>query len=299
MITKRLQIQLEKIFVLAVLTIFPFSVHAQFSYDLQGHRGSRGLMPENTIPAMIKALDLGVTTLEMDLAITKDGKVILSHEPFMNPVICLTPEGEEIARDDHSFNIYQMTYEEVLAFDCGSKVHPGFPQQVKFFATKPLLCDVFEVAEKYAKDMGLPSPRYNIEIKSSPEGDGVYHPGIAEFSDIVVKLISNSIGWERVNIQSFDFRVLKYIHETYPEVPLAMLVENAANYQEDLEDLGFVPEFYSPYFLALNQEIVEILHQKGMKVVPWTVNTKEQMEKLLDMGVYGIITDYPNLAPKR
>jgi len=274
-------------------------VQAQFSYDLQGHRGARGLMPENTIPAMIKAMDLGVTTLEMDLAITKDGEVVLSHEPFMNPVICLDQDGNEIERGDHSFNIYQMTYDEILAFDCGSKVHPGYPQQVKFFATKPLLKDVFTVAEKYARDMGYAQPRYNIEIKSSPAGDGIYHPAVSDFSDQVVSLISEGIGWERVNIQSFDFRVLRYIHETYPEVPLAMLVENASKYEEDLAELGFQPEIYSSYFIALTEDIVKDIQSKGMKVIPWTVNTSEQMQNLLDMGVDGIITDYPNLAPKK
>jgi glycerophosphoryl diester phosphodiesterase len=272
---------------------------AQFSYDLQGHRGSRGLMPENTIPAMIKAMDLGATTLEMDLAITKDGEVILSHEPYMNPVICLTPDGATIDPKDHSYNLYEMTYREILAFDCGTKGHTGFPQQVKFFATKPLLKDVFAVTEKYAKDLNLPAPHYNIEIKSSPEGDGVYHPRVDEFSDRVVKLISESIGWERVNIQSFDFRVLKYIHTIYPEVTLAMLVGKAPNYCEDLENLGFQPEIFSPHYEGLNMETIKFLHKKGMKVIPWTVNTTDQMEKLLEMGVDGIITDYPNLAPKR
>ena len=282
-----------------LIACLPMTAIAQYTYDLQGHRGSRGLMPENTIPAMIKALDLGAMTLEMDLAITKDGEVILSHEPFINPQICLTPEGKEIDSKDHSYNLYQMTYREILAFDCGSKVHAGFPQQVKFFAAKPLLKDVFSVAEKYSKDMILSAPHYNIEIKSSPDGDGIYHPEVAEFSDQVVKLIGEAIGWERVNIQSFDFRVLKYIHATYPEVPLAMLVENAANYEEYLADLGFQPEIYSPYFFALTPEAVESLQGRGMKVIPWTVNTTDQMEKLLEMGVDGIITDYPNLASRR
>lgn len=284
---------------LYLFAFLPMSVSAQYSYDLQGHRGARGLMPENTIPAMIKALDLGVTTLELDLAITKDGQVILSHEPFMNPLICLDSEGNQIEPGDHSFNIYQLTYQEILAYDCGSKFHPGYPQQVKFFATKPLLEDVFTVAEKYASDMGLPQPRYNIEIKSSPDGDGIYHPEVPEFSDKVVKLIAEKLGWERVNIQSFDFRVLQYIHENYPEVPLAMLVENAATYQEDLKELGFAPDIFSPHFKNLNAEIIAFIHHKGMKVIPWTVNSKEEMNKLLDLGVDGIITDYPNLAPKR
>jgi glycerophosphoryl diester phosphodiesterase len=284
---------------LSLLTLLPMTVFAQFAYDLQGHRGARGLMPENTIPAMIKAMDLGATTLEMDLAITKDGEVILSHEPFMNPMICLTPDGATIDAKDHSYNLFEMTYREILGFDCGTKIHAGYPQQIKFFATKPLLKDVFVMTEKYAKDMNLPAPRYNIEIKSSPEGDGIYHPEVSEFSDKVVKLISESIGWERVNIQSFDFRVLKYIHATYPDVPLAMLVENAATYKADLEELDFQPEIFSPYFVGLTPEIIQTLKKKGMKIIPWTVNTTAQMEKLLEMGVDGIITDYPNLAPRR
>lgn len=284
---------------LLVLAMLPMITQAQFSYDLQGHRGARGLMPENTIPGMIKALDLGVTTLELDLAITKDGEVIISHEPYMNPLICLTPEGKEIPEGDRSHNIYQMTFEEVKQYDSGSKYHVGFPQQVKFHVTKPRLKDLFEVVEKYVKDHNLPKPNYNIEIKSSPEGDGVYHPSPAEFSDMVYKLIDSSISWDRVNIQSFDFRVLKYYNQKYPEVTLAMLITDSRKSQEQLKELGFQPEIYSPYFVALTKDVVSDLKGKGMKVIPWTVNTTEQMQNLLDMGVDGIITDFPNLAPKK
>lgn len=275
------------------------NVNAQFSYDLQGHRGARGLMPENTIPAMIKALDLGVTTLELDLAVTKDGEVVVSHEPYMNPVICLTPDGKEIAAGDKTYNIFQMDFSEVIQFDCGSKFHSGFPQQVKFHVSKPRLSDLIDVVEKYVSDMGLTKPNYNIEIKSSPEGDGVYHPAPKEFSDLVYHLINEKLDWNRVNIQSFDFRVLQYMHQAYPQVTLAMLVETATKPEEQLAQLGFEPQIYSPFFPALTKEAVDNFHQKGMKVIPWTVNTTEQMEKLLDMGVDGIITDYPNLAPKK
>ncbi|GAB2612503.1 glycerophosphodiester phosphodiesterase [Belliella aquatica] len=284
---------------LLVLAMLPMITQAQFSYDLQGHRGARGLMPENTIPGMIKALDLGVTTLELDLAVTKDGEVIISHEPYMNPLICLTPEGKEIPEGDRSHNIYQMTFEEVKQYDSGSKYHSGFPQQVKFHVTKPRLKDLFEVVEKYVTDHNLPKPNYNIEIKSSPEGDGVYHPSPAEFSDMVYKLIDSSISWDRVNIQSFDFRVLKYYNQKYPEVTLAMLITDSRKSQEQLKELGFQPEIYSPYFVALTKDVVSDLKGKGMKVIPWTVNTTEQMQNLLDMGVDGIITDFPNLAPKK
>lgn len=288
----------------SVLIFFLFiinlsNVSAQFTYDLLGHRGARGLMPENTIPAMIKALDLGVTTLELDLAVTKDWEIIVSHEPYMNPVICLTPEGKEIAAGDETYNIFQMDFSEVIQFDCGSKFHSGFPQQVKFHVTKPILSDMIDVVEKYVSDMGLPKPNYNIEIKSSPDGDGIYHPTPKEFSDLVFKLINEKLDWNRVNIQSFDFRVLQYIHANYPQVVLAMLVENSGNPEAQLDQLGFQPQIYSPYFSGLTKDKVSSLQQRGMKVIPWTVNTTDQMDKLLDMSVDGIITDYPNLAPKR
>jgi glycerophosphoryl diester phosphodiesterase len=155
------------------------------------------------------------------------------------------------------------------------------------------------VVEKYVTDHNLPKPNYNIEIKSSPEGDGIYHPNPAEFSDKVYELIDANIEWDRVNIQSFDFRVLKYYHQKYPDVTLAMLITDASQSQTQLKELGFQPEIYSPYFVALKKDIVQDLKQIGMKVIPWTVNTTEQMENLLDMGVDGIITDFPNLAPKR
>jgi glycerophosphoryl diester phosphodiesterase len=285
--------------ILLLLICSPLYSQAQFTYDLQGHRGARGLMPENTIPSMIKALELGATRLELDLAVTEDGEVILSHEPYMNPVICLDPNGNEIPKSDKSHNIYQMSYREVLAYDCGTKFHADFPKQLKFHVTKPKLADVFLQIDQYAENFGYPKPHYNIEIKSSPEGDGIYHPGVKEFSDRVVELISHTIGLNRVNLQSFDFRVIQYIHNTFPEVQLAMLVSNPAGYESQLAELGFQPEIYSPYFPQLTAEIVSALHQKGMKVVPWTVNTPEQMNKLLDMGVDGIITDFPNLAPQR
>lgn len=285
--------------ILFLFIFYPLYSQAQFTYDLQGHRGARGLMPENTIPAMIKALELGATRLELDLAVTKDGEVILSHEPYMNPAICLDQDGIAIPKSNKSHNIYQMSYREVLAYDCGTKFNVDFPEQLKFHVTKPKLADVFMQVDQYGENFGFSKPQYNIEIKSSPEGDGIFHPEVGEFSDRVVRLIKETIGLDRVNLQSFDFRVIKYIHDTYPAIQLSMLVSNASTYEIQLAELGFVPEIYSPHFIQLTPEIVNALHQKGMKVVPWTVNTTNLMNKLLDMGVDGIITDYPNLAPQR
>lgn len=284
---------------LILLAFLPLMASAQFTYDLQGHRGSRGLMPENTIPAMIKALDLGATTLELDLAVTKDGQPVVSHETYMNPLTVLDPDGNEIEAKDHSHNIHQMTYGEVIQYDCGSKFNSDFPQQVKFFTTKPKLEDLIAVVEKYVKDMGLPAPKYNIEIKSSSHGDGINHPKVDEFSELFIRLLKETIGFERGSIQSFDFRVLKYIDKHYPVVVLAMLVSDASGYEKQLDDLGFQPEIYSPNFVKLTSDAVKRLHEIQIKVIPWTLNTTQDMNRLLDMNVDGIITDYPNLAPNR
>jgi glycerophosphoryl diester phosphodiesterase len=295
----RLSIFCSMKYVILFLLFFPMIASAQFSYDLQGHRGARGLMPENTIPAMIKALDLGATTLELDLAVTKDGELLVSHEPYMNPQICFDQEGKEIPDADKSHNIFQMSYTQILHYDCGSKFHAGFPQQVKFYVSKPRLEDLIVVVEKYVKDHKLPLPNYNIEIKSSPQGDGTYHPAPKEFSDMVVSLLKKHLDPKRFNIQSFDFRVLQYLHAAHPDMTLAMLVENAADPEGQLNQLGFQPQIYSPHYSGLTIATVNEMKGKGMKVIPWTVNTQKEMEQLLEMGVDGIITDYPDLAPKR
>jgi glycerophosphoryl diester phosphodiesterase len=134
-------------------------------------------MPENTIPAFLKAIDLGVTTLEMDAVITKDSKVVISHEPFFNHEITTRPDGDTFQEsEERSLNIYQMNYEEVKTYDVGLKVNPRFPQQQKMHAVKPLLKDVIDSAEAYAS-LHIKKPVfYNIETKCSADGDDIYHP---------------------------------------------------------------------------------------------------------------------------
>jgi glycerophosphoryl diester phosphodiesterase len=266
-------------------------------FDLQGHRGARGLKPENTIPGFLLALDSGVTTIEMDLAITKDKQIIVSHEPWMSASICLKPDNSSIRqRDEKKFNIYQMTYDEVKKFDCGSKGNEKFPEQEKIRSAKPLLTDVIIAVENHVKNYTQYEPDYNIEIKSSPEEDNKFHPKPVEFSDLVYNLVDQYLPMERVIIQSFDLRVLKYWHEKYPDVRLSMLVENKNSIYRNLSELGFNPSVYSPEFKLLEKEDVEYLQKQKIRVIPWTVNEVEDIKKMKQMGVDGIITDYPNRA---
>jgi glycerophosphoryl diester phosphodiesterase len=268
-------------------------------FDIQGHRGARGLMPENTIPAFLMALDSGVTTVELDVAITKDKQVVVSHEPWMSAAICLDENGNSYSeKEEKNFNIYQMTYEQVSQFDCGSKANDRFPNQARLKVTKPLLRDVIVAVETQIKSNASYEVDYNIEIKSAPEGDNKFHPTIGEYSDLVYKLVDEYIPLERLVIQSFDFRVLKYWHDKYPEIRLSALVDNAKSIEANLATLGFKPSVYSPHFKLLSKEKVNYLHQQRIRVIPWTVNEISDMLSLKGMGVDGIITDYPDRARK-
>lgn len=263
--------------------------------DVQGHRGARGLLPENTIPSFIKALELGVTTLELDLAVTKDKELLVSHDPFMSHKFSTTPDGVHIEKHEElEHNIYQMSYEEIKTYDVGSKFQKQFADQQLMKIHKPLFKEVVDAVNKYVEEKQLAPVRYNIEIKSEPVGDSIYHPAPAEFSQLVYNFITQEMDTAHLNVQSFDFRILQYFHQHYPEIELAVLVENPLPMEENLANLGFTPEIYSCYYHLLDSTKVAWLHSQGMKVIPWTVNEEEDIQKVLDWGVDGIISDYPN-----
>lgn len=266
--------------------------------DVQGHRGCRGLMPENTWPAMRLALDLAVTTLEMDVVVTSDNKVVLSHEPWFNHQITTRPDGTYFDKsEEKQYNIFRMKYEEVKQFDVGIKPYPQFPKQQKIRASKPLLSDVVDSVQKYMLSAMRPHPYYNIEIKSTPAGDGIYHPEAKDFAELVLSQIKSKRIEPMVVIQSFDIRPLQYIHQHYPHIKIGLLINSSDNRtpDEQLKTLGFTPAIYSPHYSLVTDDLVHTCQQKGLRVIPWTVNEKTRIDKLKGLGVDGIITDYPNL----
>ena len=268
-------------------------------FDIQGHRGCRGLMPENTIAAMIHAIGFAkLTTLEMDVVITKDKKVILSHELWMSAEITTKPDGSFITKaEEKQFNIYGMTYDEVKKYDVGMKPHPGFPQQLKMKAYKPLLADVIDTVNKEMMTRRRPFPYYNIETKTKPDGDGVFHPKPDEFVELLMAVIKEKQIEDQVIIQSFDFRTLQYLHQKYPSIKTAMLIEgfDKRGLDKHLKTLGFTPTIYSPSYQLVNEELIKKCHEQKMKIILWIVNDKTKIEELKKMGVDGIITDYPDL----
>lgn len=268
------------------------------AFDTEAHRGGRGLQPENTIPAMLNALKLGVTTLEMDTHITADGKVVLSHDDALNPLFALTPEGKEIPKEDaHRHVIYKMPYAEISRFDVGTKPYEKFPQQQKIKAHIPLLADVIDDVQRYLKVNKKPQVFYNIETKSNPKNDNVYNPEPEKFVNLLMAVIQSKNIMPYVIIQSFDKRTLQVLHRKYPQVRTSYLVDKGT-LTENIKELGFTPDIYSPAYKLVNAGLVYECHEQSIKIVPWTVNTPEEIGALKQLGVDGIISDYPNLLVK-
>ena len=266
------------------------------SLDLQGHRGMRGLFPENSILGFLKALELGVNTLELDIVMSGDTQLVVSHEPFISSAICQYPGGKQIPKEmEKELNMYHMTYQEIKAFDCGSLFNNDFLLQEKSRISKPLLTEVLDTVEQVATAKGQ-LIHYNIELKSELALEGIYHPEVAVFCQVAYQAINDQVDWRRITIQSFDFRILRYFNKHYPEVQLALLIENELSWELNIDSLGFKPEIYSCDYALLSAETISELQEINMKVIPWTVNDSIDMRQLIHWGVNGLITDYPNIA---
>ena len=266
------------------------------SLDLQGHRGMRGLFPENSILGFLKALELGVNTLELDIVMSGDTQLVVSHEPFISSAICQYPGGRQIPKKtEKELNMYHMTYNEIKVFDCGSLFNNDFLLQEKSRISKPLLTEVLDTVEQVATAKGQ-LIHYNIELKSELALEGIYHPEVAVFCQVAYQAINDQVDWRRITIQSFDFRILRYFNKHYPEVQLALLIENELSWELNIDSLGFKPEIYSCDYALLSAETISELQEINMKVIPWTVNDSIDMRQLIHWGVNGLITDYPNIA---
>lgn len=262
--------------------------------EVHGHRGCRGLLPENTVPAFLRAAELGVDWLELDVVITADSQVLVSHEPWMSHVICTDPDGRPIPEaEERARNIYRMTLAEAQAYDCGGLEHPRFPEQEQRRAHKPALREVVEAVDEAAL-LGGGHPGFNIEIKSDPALYGTYQPRPAEFARLVLKEIVDLGITDRVIIQSFDPAVLAAVRAIDPDITLALLVENSDGLAVNLQRLGFKPAIYSPHHALVDAALVRALHEQGIQLVVWTVNEPEDIRRMMDLGVDGIITDYPD-----
>jgi glycerophosphoryl diester phosphodiesterase len=249
--------------------------------DVQGHRGARGLLPENTLPAFQRALELGVDTLEMDCGVTKDGVLVVHHDRRLNPDVARGPDGNWVSAPAPT--IRSLTYAELQRYDVG-RLRPGsayakrFPQQKPLDGTRiPRLADVLKF-----------NTRFNIETKISPD-----HPdetvGPEEFARLMIREIQHAKA--KATIQSFDFRTLKVVEREAPEIPTVYLTEG--RYVDPRVVHAASAKIWSPDFAAVDASVLKQAKSLGLSVVVWTVNEPADVARMLDVGVDGIISDYP------
>ena len=284
--------------VLGCVLSFATGVYAQEGrqgLDLQAHRGGRGLLPENSIPAMLNAVALGARTLELDCVISADRKVVVSHDPFISGSIMQKPDGSAITKaEEKTYAIYTMSYDSIRRFPEGVRPYPQFPRQQQLATYKPLLADLIDSVEAFVKRRHLKPVYYNMETKSDPAGDDLFHPKPEPFVSLIMDIVQAKGIAGRVTIQSFDPRTLQVLHRRYPDQVTALLVENKDGLDANITRLGFVPTIYSPYYPLVNKELVKAAHDRKIAVLPWTVNEETDMRAMTDLGVDGIISDYPD-----
>lgn len=278
---------------LAFLTLLFACQSEPASFDVQGHRGCRGHYPENSIEGFMAALEMGVTTLELDVVISKDRKVVISHEPWLNPDICKLPDFDS-SYSERTYNIYKMPYDSIRTFDCGSLTPSRFPEQKSLATYKPLLEELIDRLYQYAEMHQTPLPLINLETKLRPEGDHLFHPGPEEFVQLVFEVLQKKNYLPYTSLQSFDIRSLVACRAQAPNVPIVLLVDEQESVDSKLTQLGFTPDILSPHHGLVNEKLILKASQKQMKVIPWTINEIPEMKRVMALGVDGIISDYPD-----
>ena len=263
---------------------------------VHAHRGGAAIYPENTIPAMLHAVEIGVPMLELDLHVTRDSQVVVSHDAYMNPIKALKPNGDDIPVDSaRMYSIYSMTYDSLKRYDVGSRPNPAFPNRKNLKCSVPLVSDLIDSVEHSTQSKGLCPVGYNIEIKSWPDKDGIYSPDYRTFADLCMRvLLSKNLG-DRLLLQCFDPRTLNYVHEKYPNVRLSYLVEDmTVDFDELMKRINFVPQVISPNHAMVDSAFMDKSRKLGMEVAPWTVDEKDEILRLRTLGVDAIITNRPD-----
>ena len=255
--------------------------------DLQGHRGARGHLPENTMPAFEHGIALGVTTLELDVGITRDGVVVVHHDRALNPDVARGPDGQWVRAP--SPTLHSLTFAELQRYDVG-RLRPGSEYASRFKTQKPLDGTRIPKLEQVLKLD--PKVRFNIETKLAPDApDDTLAP--EPFARALIAEVRKAGVEKRTTIQSFDYRTLKVVEREAPEIATAYLTARRHSTEpEKVHALG--ARIWSPEFSVLNAEIVGKAKALGMKIVPWTVNEPADIARVLALEVDGIISDYPD-----
>ncbi len=258
------------------------------SFQLHAHRGCPSLVPENTLAGFKKAIACGARILELDVVVSKDGKLIVSHDPYMRAGLCLDPSGMAIPEEEQrQHNIYKMTVDQVKRYDVGSSKSIKFLDQETGPYFKPTFLELATIVAEY------PGVKLNIEVKSEQSWYGGFQPDILTYATIVKKEVEvlSELNVPFI-VQSFDVTFLNQLYELDPVIEYGLLVEGKLDVEEHLNQLTFMPSYLNPDHRLINESVLRELKNRGLLVVPWTVNDLMRAHSLKKMGVDGLITDY-------
>ncbi|MGI4873722.1 MAG: glycerophosphodiester phosphodiesterase family protein [Janthinobacterium lividum] len=266
--------------------------------EVHGHRGCRGLLPENTIPAFLHALQMGVDVLELDVIISADNQVVVSHEPWLSSRLGSGPDGQLITpQHERAYNLYRLPYAAIRRCVVGAQAIPGFPQQQICPSYRPLLREVLAATEAACRSLGRPLVRYSVEVKSSVGGDDIYHPAPVSFVELVMTELEVAAVVARTTLLSFDYRILQAARSVVSKpIALCLLSEEGTPAAVLFQQLGFVPDTFGPCFQLLSPEMVQDIASEypALRIVLWTVNELADLQEALLWPIAGITTDYPN-----
>jgi glycerophosphoryl diester phosphodiesterase len=255
--------------------------------EIFGHRGFRGKYPENSLIGFQKAIELGISGIELDVVVNKDQQLVISHEPYFQREYCLDSSGRNI-QSESEYNIYELTQEQILKFDCGSKYYSKFPEQQKLKTTKPLF-------QEFIKTLNLEKVVLLLEIKSNPKEYGISQPEPKEYCELILNELKNYPFTSNVRVMSFDNQILEELHKFDPSFPLIYLTYLPKSPSYFLKKLSFTPFGLGMFYPTIKGRKTHMLHKADVKLFAWTVNSISSMKKLRQDDVDGIITDFPDI----
>ena len=265
--------------------ILSSSIMGQSDYKIFGHRGCRGIYPENTIEGFKKAISLGVDGIELDIVVNKNQELVISHESYIDTNYCLTTKI-----DEKNLNIFKMNVTEIQEIDCGSKFIKEFPNQLKIKERKPTYKEFKKELNDYNGDI-------LFEIKCEYNLVNEYFPEYENYARIIFDETRYSKHLDNIYFMSFDFRILNELFKIMPNSKYIYLSSNK-DFRQEMKLLNFDPFGVGIDFNIINQEIIDFFHNKKQIIYGWTVNDKENYKTLTSMGIDGVITDYPNIIKK-
>jgi glycerophosphoryl diester phosphodiesterase len=292
----------QKFFLLLLIPLLTLCGNSMTSttVSIHGHRGCRGLWPENSLRGFEEAIELGCDALELDVVICSDGEILVSHDPYMHHEICNKPDSSEVTKSEsEGLNIFRMSAAEAQSYWCGMRPHSRFPEQKQNPHHKPTLSESVHFVNNLLikKNTKTSDILWNIEIKSQPDWYGIYQPEPKEYVRLFLVKFT-SLGLENnCVIQSFDPQILEELHIQAPHLRLVYLNElSIISCEKKLATLSFKPYGYSPNHTLINESTVSYCKTQSIELIAWTVNDQKDFERMQRLGVKHIITDYPDQA---